>query len=148
MPSKPMEPPEAAETAGPEPSETTGTKGAEPPKMIQKLREQRGRHLERSRPVRILYVLVGATVTLGGIAMLLLPGPAFVVIPVGLAILSLEFRWAEKAMEKAIEQGEVAKRKATETSTLQRVFTGVAAALAAAAFAVWAIWGDVPILPV
>ena len=62
--------------------------------------------------MRILYVLVGFTVLLGGLAMLVLPGPAFVVIPIGLAILALEFTWAETMLERAIEQGEKAKQKA------------------------------------
>ena len=40
-----------------------------------------------------------------GVAMLVLPGPAFAVIPIALAILSLEFAWAGRLLEKALEQG-------------------------------------------
>jgi hypothetical protein len=36
------------------------------------------------------------TVLLIGIAMIVLPGPAFVVIPVGLAILATEYAWARR----------------------------------------------------
>lgn len=43
---------------------------------------------------RIAIGVVGATVLLIGIIMIVTPGPAFVVIPVGLAILSIEFTWA------------------------------------------------------
>lgn len=43
---------------------------------------------------RIAVALVGGTVLLIGVALLVLPGPAFIVIPVGLAILGLEFAWA------------------------------------------------------
>ena len=43
---------------------------------------------------RIAVGLVGGTVLLLGIALIVLPGPALVVIPVGLAILGLEFAWA------------------------------------------------------
>ena len=43
---------------------------------------------------RIAISIVGATVLLIGVVMLVAPGPAIVVIPVGLAILSLEFAWA------------------------------------------------------
>ncbi len=118
------------------------------PKFVTKLRAQRDQHRERSRVVRVLFVLVGFTLLLAGIAMLVAPGPAFVVIPIGLAILSLEFTWAERALDRALEEGEKAKQKAAETTTTQRVLTGVAAALAAAAFAAWAILGDVPVLPV
>jgi uncharacterized protein (TIGR02611 family) len=43
---------------------------------------------------RIVVAVVGTTVLLIGVALLVLPGPAMVVIPIGLAILSLEFAWA------------------------------------------------------
>ena len=43
---------------------------------------------------RIAVALVGGTVLAIGVALLVLPGPAFVVIPVGLAILGAEFAWA------------------------------------------------------
>jgi len=45
---------------------------------------------------RIAIGVVGGSVLLVGIAMIILPGPAFVVIPVGLGILSLEFAWARR----------------------------------------------------
>jgi hypothetical protein len=80
--------------------------------------------------------------------MLVLPGPAFLVIPVGLALLSLEFAWAERLLERALEQGEVAKQKAAETTKTQRILTAVAVALAAGALAVWAVFGDIPLVPV
>jgi tellurite resistance protein TerC len=40
---------------------------------------------------RIVVAVVGGTVTLIGIALIVLPGPAFVVIPIGLSILATEF---------------------------------------------------------
>ena len=43
---------------------------------------------------RLVVLLVGGTITLLGIALLVLPGPAVIVIPVGLAILGAEFAWA------------------------------------------------------
>jgi tellurite resistance protein TerC len=43
---------------------------------------------------RIVIGIVGVTVLVIGVIMLVTPGPAIVVIPVGLAILSLEFAWA------------------------------------------------------
>lgn len=48
---------------------------------------------------RALIALVGGTVLAIGIALVVLPGPAFVVIPVGLAILASEFLWARKLLE-------------------------------------------------
>ena len=49
--------------------------------------------------------------------MLVTPGPAFVLIPIGLAMLALEFNWAERLLEKALEQAEKARVKAANTST-------------------------------
>jgi tellurite resistance protein TerC len=50
---------------------------------------------------RIIVSVVGATVVLIGIALLVLPGPAFVVIPFGLAILATEYAWARRWLKKA-----------------------------------------------
>ena len=40
----------------------------------------------------------GSTVVLVGVAMIVLPGPAVLVIPLGLTILSKEFPWAKRLM--------------------------------------------------
>jgi len=49
---------------------------------------------------RIAIATVGGTVLLLGIVMLVTPGPGLVVIPVGLAILGLEFAWARLWLRK------------------------------------------------
>ena len=49
---------------------------------------------------RIAIAIVGGTVLLVGIAMIVLPGPAIVVIPMGLGILGLEFAWARVWLKK------------------------------------------------
>ena len=43
---------------------------------------------------RIVVMVAGATVLTLGIALVVLHGPAFFVIPLGLAILAIEFAWA------------------------------------------------------
>ena len=53
---------------------------------------------------RIAIAIVGFTVLLIGIAMIVLPGPAFIVIPVGLGILGLEFAWARHWLHKVKER--------------------------------------------
>jgi uncharacterized protein (TIGR02611 family) len=50
---------------------------------------------------RVIVSVVGTTVLLIGIALLVLPGPAFIVIPVGLAILATEYAWARRWLKKA-----------------------------------------------
>jgi len=52
---------------------------------------------------RIVAVVIGSTVTLIGVALLVLPGPAFIVIPIGLSILATEFLWARRLLKKARE---------------------------------------------
>jgi len=57
---------------------------------------------------RLIILVIGSTVLLIGIALLVLPGPAFVVIPVGLAILATEFAWARRLLQRiraAAEKG-------------------------------------------
>lgn len=62
---------------------------------------------------KIAVGIVGGAVLIAGIAMMVLPGPAFVVIPVGLAILATEFpcarRWLVKV--KRASKGAVQKFK-------------------------------------
>lgn len=51
-------------------------------------------HLTYKAARRIVVAVLGATVLLIGLVMIVTPGPAIVVIPVGLMILSIEFTWA------------------------------------------------------
>jgi tellurite resistance protein TerC len=55
---------------------------------------------------RIVVAVVGTTVLLIGIALLVLPGPAIVVIPIGLAILATEFAWARRWLKVVRESAE------------------------------------------
>jgi uncharacterized protein (TIGR02611 family) len=118
------------------------------PGIVRRLEAQRVRHRQRPIVVRLLYIAVGFTLLLGGLGMLVLPGPAFVVIPIGLAILSLEFVWAEGLLDRALEQGEIARQKAAQTTRTQRIFSAVAFALGVAALVTWALLGDIPLVPV
>lgn len=55
---------------------------------------------------RVIVTVVGGTVLILGLAMIVLPGPAFVVIPIGLAILGLEFAWAQRWLERVKQHAE------------------------------------------
>jgi tellurite resistance protein TerC len=50
---------------------------------------------------QVVVAVLGVTVILVGIAMIVLPGPALLVIPAGLAILATEFVWARRLLRKA-----------------------------------------------
>ena len=47
-----------------------------------------------------------------------------------------------------MQQGRIAQQRAAETTTIERILTAVAALLACAAVVVWALLGDIPLLPV
>ena len=47
-----------------------------------------------------MIAIVGFTVLFIGIAMIVLPGPAFIVIPAGIGILATEFVWARSLLKE------------------------------------------------
>ncbi len=54
---------------------------------------------------RVIAGVVGGTVLAIGVAMIVLPGPAFVVIPLGLGILAAEFAWARRLLDRIKHEG-------------------------------------------
>jgi uncharacterized protein (TIGR02611 family) len=123
------------------------TGGAPKPSMVERMQAQREIHADRPLYLRVLIAIAGFTLLFAGLAMLVLPGPALAVIPVALAVLSLEFAWAGRALERALEQAEKAKQTAKETSRFQRFIVAIAIVLGVVA-AVWAsiLW-EIPIVP-
>jgi uncharacterized protein (TIGR02611 family) len=118
------------------------------PPIVRRLRERRHEHLSRGWIYRAAFVVAGFVILAAGVAMLLLPGPAFVVIPIGLAVLSLEFAWAERLLEHALIQAHEARRKAARATPGQKLLSVVATACGAAALVAAAIIWDIPYVPV
>src|SRR3954447_4300592 len=104
------------------------------PKPIERLQARRAEHRARHPLYRIAFAVAGSVVLLLGIVMLVTPGPAFVLIPAGLAMLALEFAWAERLLVRALLAAERARERARRTSRGQRAL-GAAAGLAAVAAA-------------
>lgn len=52
---------------------------------------------------RVVITIIGLSVLAVGIVMIVTPGPALVLIPVGLAILGLEFAWARLWLKRLRE---------------------------------------------
>lgn len=50
---------------------------------------------------KVVIAVVGLTVLVIGLAMIVLPGPGLLIIIGGLAILAIEFAWAERYLNKA-----------------------------------------------
>ncbi|MEW6703056.1 MAG: PGPGW domain-containing protein [Bacteroidota bacterium] len=60
---------------------------------------------------RVFVGIIGTTILIIGLAMIVLPGPAFIVIPLGLSILATEFLWARKIVERFKSKLEQLKKK-------------------------------------
>jgi len=75
-------------------------------RIVARIEARREIHRQMHWLPRVIVATAGFFVLLAGLAMLFLPGPAILVIPIGLAILSLEFVWAERLLDKAIDSGE------------------------------------------
>jgi tellurite resistance protein TerC len=50
---------------------------------------------------KVIVGVLGGVFFVAGLAMTVLPGPAFIFIPLGLLILATEFKWAERWAQKA-----------------------------------------------
>ena len=54
--------------------------------------------------VRVIFAsVIGGAVLIAGIIMIVTPGPAFVLIPLGLLLLASEFKWAERWAQKLVD---------------------------------------------
>lgn len=72
---------------------------------------------------RILVAVIGGTVLLFGFVLIVLPGPAVLVIPAGLAILATEFAWARRWLNTAkdfYERNKPSRRSASGNKTRSR----------------------------
>lgn len=128
--------------------EETSERPRAEPKLVQRLREKRDSHRDHGVIYRGAFVVAGVILLLGGIAMLVTPGPAFVFIPIGLALLSLEFVWAERLLDRALDQADAAKRKAAAATPAEKRLTAIATVLGIAAAVAAVLLYDIPYLPV
>ena len=117
-------------------------------RFIEGVRERRERHRERSRIVRAAVALAGFVVVLAGIAMIPLPGPGLLVTAAGLAVLALEFAWAERLLERTVDRMGAASDTVKRATRAQQVLLGFLVALVGLAGLLVLYAWDVPILPV
>lgn len=120
------------------------------PELLKRLQERKARQKERGKAYRIGSVFVGLILVLVGIVLSGpgIPGPGFVVILLGLGLLALEFDAAERLLGKVIVWSDKAGDRVKRATTREKVTAGVIAAVLAAAFALWAIFYDIPLIPV
>jgi tellurite resistance protein TerC len=80
---------------------------------------------------RLVILVTGATVLALGLVMVVLPGPAVLVIPAGLAILAVEFVWARRLLcrvKRMVNQGlrAVGGKEHPPDATCERLLRGEA----------------------
>jgi len=66
---------------------------------------------------KLIVLVVGVTVVLIGIAMIFMPGPGSVVIPLGLVILGTEFDWARRLLRRFKEEAKKWSRRFSRKKT-------------------------------
>jgi uncharacterized protein (TIGR02611 family) len=120
--------------------------GGRPP-LIERVRARRDRHKERSRAFRIAFALLGFLVCAVGLVMLVTPGPGIPVLVLGLAMLALEFAWAERWLERIVDKAEQAVDQVTQGSPARQaavILVGIAGLVGiVVAIVLW----DIPFLP-
>jgi uncharacterized protein (TIGR02611 family) len=117
-------------------------------RFIDGIKERRERHRERGRVVRAAVVLAGFVVVLAGLAMIPLPGPGLLVTAAGLAVLALEFVWAERLLEKTVDRMSATTEQVKRATRTQQVLLVLLAAMVVATGLLAAYAWDVPLLPV
>ena len=74
------------------------------------------------RPAKkAVITVVGVSVTLLGVLLIILPGPAFLLIPVGLAILAIEYPIARKWLRKCQRWMTISAKKADDFFSSRKV---------------------------
>ncbi len=84
---------------------------------------------------RIVVAVLGATLALAGIALLVLPGPGFVLVAAGLAVLATQFDWARRPLESAKDRA----KQGLDEVARSKPRAGLAIAAAASLLAVGAL---------
>lgn len=105
--SGPPSAPSAEETAGPSSGLAAGaTAVAGRPGWVRRAKASHGalRRRIKANPAadlayRIFIGVVGTAITLGGLALLPLPGPGWLIVFLGLGLLATEFTWAHRVLE-------------------------------------------------
>lgn len=99
----------------------------------ERLERTRQRLMRQPTPVQYVFVLVGFVLLLGGLVMLVTPGPAFLFIPLGLALLSVKSERAKRAADRIIDT--IA--RGTRLPTRTKVALTAAVVLVVAGAAAW-----------
>jgi uncharacterized protein (TIGR02611 family) len=132
-------------------TEPAGESAAEPPSRRGRLaaRASVTREAIRGRRTldvtyRLLVLVVGLLVALAGVAMLVLPGPGWLVIILGVAILATEYAWAHRLLQRVKAWADRAKQVALDPKRRRRNQALAGVGLVGVALCAWAYiarWG-------
>jgi uncharacterized protein (TIGR02611 family) len=122
-----------------------GPGAAEKPSAERQLGSRAPAFIRRSRPLHITWQIgvgiVGFAIIIAGIIMLPLPGPGWVVIFAGLAVLGTEFVWAQRTLIWTKDQATKAAQRALDPKTRRRnmimLTVGIVLLAAAAGVYLW-----------
>lgn len=106
---------EAADTAPEASSLQSVHPPSKPPVVLRTMLPRRAALLFWMHARKVVVLVVGSTVVLIGVALLVLPGPGWVTIFVGLTLLATEFAWARWILKHARERFEQLKEVAVAT---------------------------------
>ena len=125
------------------------TKGRKQHRLLERIRAQKQRHSERSRTYRFAFATAGFSLVATGVllSLPLVPGPGLPLVAVGLAMLALEFDWAERLLERVLVHLERTSETVMRGSRLQRALVVLALVLLAAGLIAAAVVWEVPLLP-
>lgn len=104
-------------------------------RRVARVQRSHGRH---SMAFRVVWVIAGVTVVIAGLAMTVVPGPAVIVLPIGMAMLAAEFTWARRLLDVGIDRGVDAKRF-VERSPAARLLGALATLCLAGAVAAFVV---------
>jgi uncharacterized protein (TIGR02611 family) len=94
-------------------------------RWVRARRESIRRRPAAYRIYRIIVGILGGAIVVGGLALVPLPGPGWVIVFVGLALLATEFVWAERVEKFARDQVKAWTQWLGEQSLVVRILFGV-----------------------
>ena len=78
------------------------------------------------RAFHVGWTVAAFVILLGGLAMTVFPGPAVIVIPLGLAMLSVQFAWASRLIDVTVDRGADAADAVSRASTRRKILLAAA----------------------
>jgi uncharacterized protein (TIGR02611 family) len=84
------------------------------------VRARKERHKQRGKMYRVVFATLGFALVALGLALIPLPGPGWLVVALGLAMLALEFDRAERLLEKILVRLDKIAEQASEATPLAK----------------------------